>query len=146
MQWKDNILLKNYKECTQPVNKKPYKYEVMDKKNLHKWKCAQSLSHVPLFAIPGTVAHQALLSMGFPRQADWGRLPFPSPRNLPSPETETVSIFHIGRRILYHYRHVGSSSTHTHLPYISILLNCNKSWSPRSSLGENREELTSSSK
>ena len=38
------------------------------------------LSHVQLFAIPWTVAHQALLSMGFSRQESWSGLPFPSPR------------------------------------------------------------------
>ena len=37
------------------------------------------LSHVQLFAIPWTVAYQALLSMEFSRQEHWGRLPFPSP-------------------------------------------------------------------
>ena len=40
---------------------------------------AQPLSHVKLFATPWTVAHQAPLSMGFPRQVYWGGLPFPSP-------------------------------------------------------------------
>ena len=38
--------------------------------------------------IPGTVACQATLSMGFPRQEYWSRLPFPSPRDLPNPEIE----------------------------------------------------------
>ena len=33
----------------------------------------------------GTVAHQASLSMGFPRQGNWTGLPFPSPGNLPQP-------------------------------------------------------------
>ena len=32
-----------------------------------------------------TVARQALLSMGFPRQKYWGGLPFPSPGDLPDP-------------------------------------------------------------
>ena len=32
-----------------------------------------------------TVAHQAPLSMGFPRQEYWGGLPFPSPGDLPDP-------------------------------------------------------------
>ena len=36
-------------------------------------------------ATPGTVAHQAPLSMGFPRQDDWNGLPFPSPGDLPDP-------------------------------------------------------------
>ena len=36
-------------------------------------------------AIPWTVAHQASLSMGFPRQEYWSGLPFPSPADLPHP-------------------------------------------------------------
>ena len=36
-------------------------------------------------AIPWTVAHQALLSMGFSRQEYWSGLPFPSPGDLPNP-------------------------------------------------------------
>ena len=38
-----------------------------------------SLSCVWLFVTPWTVAHQAPLSMGFPRQKYWSGLPFPSP-------------------------------------------------------------------
>ena len=34
---------------------------------------------------PGTVARQAPVSMGFPRQEYWGGLPFPSPGDLPNP-------------------------------------------------------------
>ena len=49
------------------------------------------LSRVPLFATPGTVALQASLSTGFARQEYWGRLPFPSPGDLPDPEIEPVS-------------------------------------------------------
>ena len=37
------------------------------------------------------VARQAPLSMGFSRQEGWSRLPFPSPEDLPDPETEPVS-------------------------------------------------------
>ena len=32
------------------------------------------------FMTPWTVAHQASLSMGFPRQEYWSGLPFPSPK------------------------------------------------------------------
>ena len=46
---------------------------------------AQSLRHVQLFATPCTVACQAPLSMGFPRQEYWSGLPFPSPGDLPDP-------------------------------------------------------------
>ena len=38
---------------------------------------ALSLSHVWLFKTPWTVAHQAPLSWGFPRQEYWSGLPFP---------------------------------------------------------------------
>ena len=42
------------------------------------------------FATPQTVAHQAPLSMGFPRQEYWSGLLFPSPGDLPNPGTEPV--------------------------------------------------------
>ena len=51
----------------------------------------KSLSRVPLFATPWTVAHQASLSMGFFRQEYWSRLPFPSPGDLPNPGIKPVS-------------------------------------------------------
>ena len=40
---------------------------------------------------PWTIAHQALLSMGFPRQEYWNGLPFPSLGDLPQPGIESVS-------------------------------------------------------
>ena len=40
---------------------------------------------------PGTVACQAPLSMGLPRQEYWSGLLFPSPRDLPYPGTQPVS-------------------------------------------------------
>ena len=43
------------------------------------------------FAIPWTVARQAPLSMGFPRQEYWSGLPFPSPGNLPTPGIEAMA-------------------------------------------------------
>ena len=46
---------------------------------------AQSLSFIQLFETPWTVAHQALFSMGFPRQEYWSELLFPSPGDLPDP-------------------------------------------------------------
>ena len=44
-----------------------------------------------LFATPWTVADQAPLSMGFPRQEYWSGLPFPSPGDLPDPGIEPTS-------------------------------------------------------
>ena len=49
------------------------------------------VSPVPLFATLWTVAHQAPLSVGFPRQEYWSGLPFPPPGNLPDPEIEPKS-------------------------------------------------------
>ena len=45
----------------------------------------KSLSHVRLFVTPWTIALQAPLSMGFPRQEYWSGLPFPSPEDLLDP-------------------------------------------------------------
>ena len=43
------------------------------------------------FATPCTVACQAPLTMGFPRQEYWSGLPFPSPGDLPDPGIELAS-------------------------------------------------------
>ena len=55
--------------------------------NMH----VHSLSRVQLFVTSWTVAPQAPLFMGFPRQEYWNGLPFPSPRDLPDPGIEPVS-------------------------------------------------------
>ena len=47
--------------------------------------------HVWLFATPWTVAHQAPLSMGFPRQEYWSRFPCLPPGDLPNPGMELAS-------------------------------------------------------
>ena len=52
---------------------------------------AQPLSHVRFFATPWTVARQAPLSMGFPRQKCWNGWPFPPPGDLPDPGIEPIS-------------------------------------------------------
>ena len=49
------------------------------------------LSRVQPFATPWTVAHQALLSMGFSRQEYRSGLPFPSPGDLPDPGIKPAS-------------------------------------------------------
>ena len=48
-------------------------------------------SHVQLFATLWTVAHQALLSMGFSKQEYWSGFPFPTPGDLLYPATELTS-------------------------------------------------------
>ena len=50
-----------------------------------------SLSHVLLFATPWIVAFQTPLSMRFPRQEYWSRLPFSPPGDLPDPGMEPRS-------------------------------------------------------
>ena len=52
---------------------------------------AQLLSCVQVFVTPWTVARQAPLSMGFPRQEYWSGLPFPSPEDLLYPEYKSAS-------------------------------------------------------
>ena len=65
--------------------------------------CAQSLSLVQLFAAPGTVAHQAPLSMELSRQEYWNGLSFPTPGHLPNPGIKLASLASCtGRQILYH--------------------------------------------
>ena len=53
---------------------------------------ARALSRVQLFATPGTVPHQAPLSMEFPRQEYWSGLPFPTPGDLPGPGIKPTSL------------------------------------------------------
>ena len=61
------------------------------------WQCPHAcmpsrLSHVQLFATVWTVACQAPLSMGFPRQEYWSGLRCPSPGDLPDPGIEPTSL------------------------------------------------------
>ena len=53
--------------------------------------CSQLLSCVQLSATLWTVASQAPLSMGLPRQGYWSGLPGPPPGHLPDPGTEPMS-------------------------------------------------------
>ena len=84
------------------------------------------LSHAqscPILCDSWTVAHQAPMSMGFPRHEYWSRLPFPSSGNLSDPGIEPRSpISCIGRRSLSPLSHLGSPSppfgpppTHPHI-------------------------------
>ena len=70
------------------------------KGNDHAVMLAGDLQHTPAcsvtqlcatLAIPWSAAHQAPLSMGFPRQEYWRRLPFPSPGDLPDSGIELAS-------------------------------------------------------
>ena len=48
------------------------------------------------FATPWTIARQAPLFMGFPRQEYWSGLPFPSPEDLPNPQIKPMSFAFAG--------------------------------------------------
>ena len=66
---------------------------------------------IQLFATPGTVPHQAPLSMEFPRQEYWSGLLFPSPGDLPNPGIEPTSpALQVvsRRRILYQLSHLNN--------------------------------------
>ena len=54
--------------------------------------CVQVLRCVPVDTTlwPHRLLCQSPLSMGFPRQASWSGLPFPSPEDLPNPGTEPM--------------------------------------------------------
>ena len=49
------------------------------------------LSGICLFVTPWTLAHQAPLFMGFPRQEYWNGLPCPPPGDLPDPGIKPMS-------------------------------------------------------
>ena len=61
------------------------------KSNILLFSAAQSLSCVQLSVTPWTVARQAPLSLGFPRQEYCMGLPFPSPGDLSDPGIEPMS-------------------------------------------------------
>ena len=63
---------------------------------------AQLLSHIRFFATPGTVAHQASLSMGFPRPEYRSGLPFPSPGDLPNRGIKPASALQADSSLLSH--------------------------------------------
>ena len=59
---------------------------------------------------PWTIAHQAPLSIGFPRQEYWSGLPFPSPVDCPDPvikraspawQADSLPLSHLGRTFVF---------------------------------------------
>ena len=61
---------------------------------------------------PMDIVHKAPWSMAFSRQEFCRGLPFPSPGDLPDPgiNPASLSVSCIGRQILDHQRHLGSTS------------------------------------
>ena len=67
--------------------------------------CVYVLNSVCLFATPWTAAHQASLSMGFPRQGywmEWVAISFSRGSSRPRGQTCISCVSCIGRQILYH--------------------------------------------
>ena len=60
--------------------------------------CAYSVAQLdPILLTPWTETHQALLSMGFPRQEYCSGRPFSSPGDLPDPGIELASLALAGK-------------------------------------------------
>ena len=57
--------------------------------------CVCVLSHVQLFVVPWTIAHQTPLSMELSRPEYWRWLPFPTRRDLPPLQGRNLSILHL---------------------------------------------------
>ena len=88
---------------------------------------------------PRTVAHQALLSDGFPRQEYWSGLPFPPPRDLPKPEIKPASpaspVLQADPSPLDHQGNAVCTHTHTHTSsYIHIHIYLEKEMATDSSV------------
>ena len=60
--------------------------------SVHRVCVLSHFSHVPLFAILWTVAHEAPLSMGFSRPEHWSGLPYPPAGELPELGMEPKSL------------------------------------------------------
>ena len=59
--------------------------------------CVRACSQLCLaLCIPWTAAHQAALSLGFPRQEYWSGSPFPAPGDLPDSGIEVKSRASVG--------------------------------------------------
>ena len=65
-----------------------------------------------------TVACQAPLSMGFPRQEYWSGLPFPSAGDLPDPGW-TLHLY-TGRQILYHWATREAQKLYSFMFYMEV--------------------------
>ena len=81
--------------------------------------CAQSLSHVRLFATPWTVAGQAPLSLGFSKQEYLSGQPLPSQGILPT-QRLNLGLPQYGQ-ILYHLSHQGSPGIQRKGPQNNLL-------------------------
>ena len=76
--------LKSHNKIKRQENNWEHMYQIVGNcayvyMDMHACASAQLPSVVQLCVSPWTIAHQAPLSVGFPRQEHWSGLPFPSP-------------------------------------------------------------------
>ena len=81
-------LMWNLKKQMNLFTKQIYRYWIENKQNGYRWGGGVSSSIMSNSATPWTVACQAPLPKGFPRQEEWIGLPFPSPGGFPDPGIE----------------------------------------------------------
>ena len=81
-------LMWNLKKQMNLFTKQIYRYWIENKQNGYGWGGGVSSSIMSNSATPWTVACQAPLPKGFPRQEEWIGLPFPSPGGFPDPGIE----------------------------------------------------------
>ena len=81
------------------------------------------------FVKPWTAAHQAPLSMEFPRQEHWSGLPFAFSRGCSWPRDQTCDSC-IGRLILYHWPLQGSPAINTGVHIFSYIYISSVQFSP----------------
>ena len=87
---------------TQKIKKQTLSHMSHPIRKLPQSESVHVLSRAGLLATPRTAAHQAPVSMEFPRREYWDGLPFPPPGDLPDPGIEPTSLVScIGRWILY---------------------------------------------
>ena len=70
----------------------PDHHQLLEFTQTHVHQVGDAISHIQLFATTWTVAHQALLSLGFSRQDYWSGLPCPPPGDLPNPGMKPTSL------------------------------------------------------
>ena len=97
-----------FNENLQNLEKLMVEFRLPYKLNMHAvW--LSPFNHVPLFVTLWAVAHQAPLSMGFPRQEHWRGLPCPPLRDLPNPGIKPTSLISPTLAFdgsFYHYHHL----------------------------------------
>ena len=83
------------------------------------------LSHVQLFVTPWTVARQAPLPVGFPRQEQWSGLPFLPPWDPPDPgiklQADSLPLSHQGSHMYSLTCYISARHFTLHQPSMEIV-------------------------